>query len=890
MLRLRTFGGAALLDDDRVLTGTAAQKRRLALLGMLAAAGQRGMSRDKLGSLLWPESDQERARHSLSQWLFTTRRDLKAEDLFIGTTELRLNPDRITTDVGEFDRALEAKDLEKAVACYAGPFLDGFHLTGAPEFERWADGERARLATSFEKALETMAAQRAAAGDARGALELWRRLAAADPYNGRVSLALMRAFEASGDVAGALTHARVHATLLKEELGAEPQPDVVAYAEQLRRAPAASAAAREPAAPRAHPPTATDQAAGQPAAATPSAVAPRPAADPASLRLPSSFGRARRRRRMLRRGAFVLTGALFLLLATWAAVPAEARERLLTLVWRPEARILSRRIVVAPLEDFSSNRSPALDRFGLYAADWIAGELAEAEVFDVVDAKTSYMNDKVVARLPRLFRDGDRSVALAKESGAGLLVHGSFAQDGDSIRVQVSLTDVAADRVIGSQKVAGLATDKHRIADELAKRVVTMAAVAVDTSVAGGAIRTTYPSSLASFAETIEAWERYAKQDIDGFYRHAQRASRFDSTYMMPVLMQAYMRSDSREWHVADSLVRILEAHRGTMSKIEREGTDMLRAAVNGEMEGHLHGALAVIKASPASPEVRTYAARVAVNANRPALALAILDSVDPSRGILLAAPWYWNWASAAHHLRGEHALERERASTGYKRFPSMATTVANHGRALAVRGDVAALRALLDDLPRAGEPNANRRWKIAIDWARELRAHGHAPEARVLLERILADLSSAAAQRNAAADGFRATVLGDLGRSADAHAIWQRVAAREPESLEALGNLAVAAARARDLARARAIETQIAQRAWPYAHGRNLMWRARIAAALGQPEQAVALVEEALGRGYSRFFDPAGGLYDEPDVHADPALESLRRLPSFNALITPKG
>lgn len=872
MLRLRTFGGAALLDDDRVLTGTAAQKRRLALLALVAAAGARGMSRDKLGSLLWPESDQERARHSLSQWLFTTRRDLKAEDLFIGTTELRLNPDRITTDVGDFERALEAKDLEKAVGCYDGPFLDGFHLTGAAEFERWADGERARLAACFEKALEAMASQRAATGDARGALDLWRRLAAADPYNGRVSLALMRAFEATGDIAGALTHARVHATLLKEELGAEPQPDVVAFAEQLRRAPAVSTIARAPA-----------------ATVAPGPPIGQPAATPPAARAPSTFARARRRRRLLRRSAFVVTGAVVLALGTWAAVPAESRQWIRTLGSRPDARILSRLIVVAPLDDLSSSRSPALDRFGHYAANWFAGDLAEAEVFDVVDSKTSYWNSKVVARMPRFLRDGDRAVALAKESGAGLLVHGSFAQDGDSIRIQVALTDVEADRVIGSQKTAGRIADKHRLVDELARRVVTMAAVAVDTSV-GEAIRRTYPTSLASFSETIEAWERYGKQDVDGFYRHAQRASRFDSTYMMPVLMQAYMRSDSREWHLADSLVRILEAHRGTMSKIEREGTDMLRAAVNGDMEGHLHGALAVIKASPASPEVRTYAARVAVNANRPALALAILDSVDPWRGIMLGAPWYWNWASAAHHLRQEHAIERDTARTGLKRFPSTPTTVGNYGRALAVGGDVTELRSLLDKLPRAGDPNAHRRWKIALDWTRELRAHGHAAEARVLLERIVAELSSAPMQRHAVAERFRAAALGELGSTADAYALWQRVLARDPESLEVLGNLGLAAARARDTTRAREVAALIAQRGWPYAHGRDLMWQARIAATLGQAEQAVALVDEALGRGYSRFFDPAGGLYDEPDLHVDPALESLRRLPSFNALISPKG
>src|SRR3954471_9370395 len=48
MFRLRTFGGAALFEDDRPLTGPAVQRRRIALLALLAVVGDAGMSRDKL--------------------------------------------------------------------------------------------------------------------------------------------------------------------------------------------------------------------------------------------------------------------------------------------------------------------------------------------------------------------------------------------------------------------------------------------------------------------------------------------------------------------------------------------------------------------------------------------------------------------------------------------------------------------------------------------------------------------------------------------------------------------------------------------------------------------------------------------------------------------------
>src|SRR5262245_7021734 len=57
VLRLRTFGGLTLARGSEDLTGAVTQRRRLALLALLAASGPAGMSRDKLLAYLWPESD-----------------------------------------------------------------------------------------------------------------------------------------------------------------------------------------------------------------------------------------------------------------------------------------------------------------------------------------------------------------------------------------------------------------------------------------------------------------------------------------------------------------------------------------------------------------------------------------------------------------------------------------------------------------------------------------------------------------------------------------------------------------------------------------------------------------------------------------------------------------
>src|SRR4029453_17908715 len=182
-----TLGGIRVMGDGRLVAGAAAQPRRLALLALLARAGRPGITREKILALLWPDEAEERARRSLNQAVYSLRRDLGGEDALLGSKDLRLNLDRIEVDTIEFDDAITVGDVERAIRLYAGPFLDGFVLPRAPGFEQWVEGERGSLRLDFARALESAAIRANERRDTRGAVELWRRLAAIDPLNGRVA-------------------------------------------------------------------------------------------------------------------------------------------------------------------------------------------------------------------------------------------------------------------------------------------------------------------------------------------------------------------------------------------------------------------------------------------------------------------------------------------------------------------------------------------------------------------------------------------------------------------------------------------------------------------------------------------------------------------------------
>jgi eukaryotic-like serine/threonine-protein kinase len=234
MLLLKTFGGLSVEIGGASATGAGQRRKTLALLAVLAAAGRRGVSRDKLTTYLWPESDTEHARNLLKQGCYALRRDLCAPDLFLGAAELRLNPEVITSDIGTFEDALARGDPARAVAVYAGPFLDGFYLGGAVEFERWVEETRVAITTRVCEVLESLARQSALTGDVHAAFKCWRRLTELDPFSAQAALGLMRTLDDIGERAEAVEHGLQFEAIVRKELGVEPAADVVALIHGLR--------------------------------------------------------------------------------------------------------------------------------------------------------------------------------------------------------------------------------------------------------------------------------------------------------------------------------------------------------------------------------------------------------------------------------------------------------------------------------------------------------------------------------------------------------------------------------------------------------------------------------------------------------------------------------
>jgi DNA-binding SARP family transcriptional activator/Tol biopolymer transport system component len=249
-IELRALGAPRLsATDGRSLDSVARQSKRLALLVFLAAARPRGPHRrHRLLGMFWPDSDESRGRAALSQALYSLRSALGPR-LFEprGRDEVAVDGGVLWCDVAAFEDALDAGRIDDALSLYGGDFLEGFYVTGAPDFERWVDQERTRLRLRAADAAWALSEREVSAGDAAVAVRWARWAADLAPGDEAVARRLMLVLRALGDRSAAIRAYDAFVSRLAEEYGLEPSEETRAVAAQIRDEERGSTSALPPA-------------------------------------------------------------------------------------------------------------------------------------------------------------------------------------------------------------------------------------------------------------------------------------------------------------------------------------------------------------------------------------------------------------------------------------------------------------------------------------------------------------------------------------------------------------------------------------------------------------------------------------------------------------------
>lgn len=849
-----------LAGPDGPVGGRASQQKRLALLALVAAAGEKGVSRDRLVALLWPESDTQEARHHLSHSLYVLRKALGEDAIHTGGEFIRLNHQLVRVDVQEFEQALETGAAEAAAGAYAGPFMDGFHLGSSVEFDRWAEGERRQLATAYARLVESEARAADERSDASAAAAWWGRLVEHDPYNSAAVVGLMSALAAGGDPANALQVAHDHAQLLRRDFEMEPAPEVRELADRL----AHTSGGRTWAAKSGEPP-------------------------PGSVAVGASDGVTSSPRRTAR-AVFSGVVATALFIALWTAMSGRVSG----------SGLISNAVTVRPTENLSGDAS--LDELGRWATYQISNALAGLDTIRVVSADEVNRILRSIEETERL-AGPDLNRELTRQTRTALVLESSMNLRADSILFESRLMDAETAEVLDGVHASAGRDDPTEGILALRDRVL----VAVATRLRLG------DQYSPSFGRGLSypAWQQLnAARELwilGGSERQAlellHHAIEIDSTFDAALGLAVIWHMNFGEMATADSIAEELDRRIAFLpprqrwqlavqeAVLRRDRAEMVRAFRDWKnrlpnASRYLHLALGL------------------KHAQQPRECLAVLDSVDLRGSRYTRSVYLWEYRAACHHAVGEYRQGLEQAREGLAVFPGDLDLVFREAQGLAATGDSdAALRLVGDVLsePAAAETfQHDRRFRLLVDAALEMRAHGNLEAATDALDRAVAWYRARVAREAATAgDRWRyARALYAAGRWEEASDVFSSLTVealaadstllRHNIDVSLLGYQGMLAARLGDAATGDSIDAELAALDRPWLWGHAEYWRSAMAAVRGEPGAAVGHLSEAMNLGL--LAGQWGVEYPKWDYHVDPDFESLRDDTRFRELVGPRG
>lgn len=314
---------------------------------------------------------------------------------------------------------------------------------------------------------------------------------------------------------------------------------------------------------------------------------------------------------------------------------------------------------------------------------------------------------------------------------------------------------------------------------------------------------------------------------------------------------------------VMDSLARMMRQAIRPLTEADRAVLNWIEATARGDNDAAL---AASVTGSVVFREMKYGIGFDAINSNRPAMSVEALRALDPDRGWLRDDRLYWAFMTDALHMLGRYTDEAAAVTRGRTRFPDL---VATELRARIAQAQLDELRPSLRRLAPAT--------RLAL--ALELRAHGHGPSSDSVLAELVEWYGERPQDSPVGEHLTGATALRLTGRVDEAIAIMTRLVARDTLRLDFRGILGTLHARSGNGAAAQGISQQLAAVNEPYLHGLVPVWRARIAALLGDREQAVRLLHDAFREGWRH------GTW----LHRDVDLESLRGFGPYRDLVRPR-
>jgi DNA-binding SARP family transcriptional activator len=234
-IKISLLGGfrACREDGEPVIFSS---RKAQALIAYLALEADRPQSREKLASLLWGNTGEERARHNLRQSLAKIRQAL-GEIVVASGDCLSLDHAASETDVGKFLELAGRNDIDalrNSLDLYAGEFLAGLELREA-EFSDWLLIVRNRLRQTACDVATRLVDKLVSQGRSGEAIKALDDLLAVDPADENAHRQLMKIYASTGNRSRALRQYQRCQSALEKELGTGPDARTRALCLELQQ-------------------------------------------------------------------------------------------------------------------------------------------------------------------------------------------------------------------------------------------------------------------------------------------------------------------------------------------------------------------------------------------------------------------------------------------------------------------------------------------------------------------------------------------------------------------------------------------------------------------------------------------------------------------------------
>ena len=402
-----------------------------------------------------------------------------------------------------------------------------------------------------------------------------------------------------------------------------------------------------------------------------------------------------RRRRWTRIGTAVVIALGASAVSGWLLLPADLRATVHTLFTRAPATLRVNRVVVSSFRNETGD--PKLATLGALVADYLSEGLARLGSLQVVDAGTATATGEVVRRIPRFLRSGEER-ALGEETGARVVVAGSYYLEGDSIFFRARVVDAETGTIrTALDPVSALASSPSAGITALSARLVAAlrAASDEDATELGGL---SPPPSMEAYRAFQQGYQAYLRSDDDSaIFLPLRRAMALDSSYGAAAVTLAYFASDRYYYPLADSALAYARTMRDRLLPTELAMLDITEALARGDLS-------AAIEASRRT-RIPQLTAQLAMLGRRPRLGISALTSTDPDRGLnLQIGQFYWTTLAEDYARIGDYDRALDAVREGTRRVPRLRDLQLEVDLA-AERGDVNTVRAALEAPHRVGSP-----------------------------------------------------------------------------------------------------------------------------------------------------------------------------------------